>query len=161
MIKDVTASYQCDSVSHQAFSVQAQCFIDQYGNYTVPELIPVLGEEDAHVRKYLEKIARIFSHSKNISVEWKKHAGRKYRGQWRCQGEILLHSLIGLFSQPSSRPDQITLFFNKLVCSQAAYRAYKKLPAAEKQCVPGFNITSDQLFWVNLIMKTLIVPIFF
>ena len=33
----------------QAFSVQAQCFIDQYGNYTVPELIGILGEEDAHV----------------------------------------------------------------------------------------------------------------
>jgi len=33
----------------EAFSVQAQCFIDQYGNYTVPELIPILGEEDAHL----------------------------------------------------------------------------------------------------------------
>ena len=33
--------------------------------------------------------------------------------------------------------------------SQAAYRAYKKLPASEKECVPGFNLTSDQLFWVT------------
>jgi len=33
--------------------------------------------------------------------------------------------------------------------AKAAYRAYKKLPAAEKQCVPGFNLTSDQLFWVG------------
>lgn len=33
----------------EAFSVQAQCFIDQYGNYTVPELIGILGEEDAHL----------------------------------------------------------------------------------------------------------------
>ena len=32
---------------------------------------------------------------------------------------------------------------------KAAYEAYKKLPDAEKQCVPGFNFTSDQLYWVK------------
>ena len=32
---------------------------------------------------------------------------------------------------------------------KAAYEAYKRLPDAEKQCVPGFNFTSDQLFWVK------------
>jgi len=32
----------------EAFSVQAQCFIDQYTNYTVPELEDILGE-DAHL----------------------------------------------------------------------------------------------------------------
>ena len=33
--------------------------------------------------------------------------------------------------------------------SKAAYEAYKRLPDAEKQCVPGFNFTSDQLYWVK------------
>ena len=32
---------------------------------------------------------------------------------------------------------------------KAAYEAYKRLPEAEKQCVPGFNFTSDQLYWVE------------
>ena len=32
-----------------AFDERAQCFIDMYDNYTVPELIPILGD-DAHVR---------------------------------------------------------------------------------------------------------------
>ena len=35
----------------KAFSGEAQCFIDQYGNYTVPELEDILGE-DAHVSNF-------------------------------------------------------------------------------------------------------------
>ena len=31
----------------------------------------------------------------------------------------------------------------------AVYETYKRLPEAEKQCVPGFKFTSDQLFWVE------------
>ena len=39
---------------------------------------------------------------------------------------------------------------------KAAYEAYKRLPEAEKQCVPGFNFTSDQLFWVESVETLLI-----
>ena len=39
--------------SIDAFTERAQCFVNQYGNYSVPELIPILGEENAHVRNPL------------------------------------------------------------------------------------------------------------
>ena len=32
-----------------AFTEQAQCFVDQYGNYSVPEIASIVGEENAHV----------------------------------------------------------------------------------------------------------------
>jgi len=31
----------------------------------------------------------------------------------------------------------------------AVYETYNRLPEAEKQCLPGFNFTSDQLFWLG------------
>ena len=36
-----------------AFTVQAQCFVDQYGNYSVPEIASIVGEENAHVLPFL------------------------------------------------------------------------------------------------------------
>jgi len=33
----------------QGFASRAQCFIDQYGNFTVPELVDIVGEADAHL----------------------------------------------------------------------------------------------------------------
>ena len=32
--------------------------------------------------------------------------------------------------------------------TRAMFRAYERLPEERKECVPGFNFTSDQLFWV-------------
>ena len=37
---------------------------------------------------------------------------------------------------------------------RAGFRAYQHLPDEEKLCVPGFNFTSDQLFWVNIPLWT-------
>ena len=33
--------------------------------------------------------------------------------------------------------------------TKAVYRVYER-PEVEKKCIPGFNFTSDQLFWVEL-----------
>ena len=62
----------------------------------------------------------------------------EHRWQWRSQG----------WSQQKNEFLVISLR-NLLFQFQAAYRTYKKLPFSEKQCIPGFNLTSDQLFWVN------------
>ena len=59
---------------------------------------------------------------------------RKHCWQWRCKGTFQK------IPKNSCQP---------IKNSQAAYRAYKKLPSSEKECVPGFNLTSDQLFWVT------------
>ena len=36
--------------SIDAFTEEAQCYIDQYDNYYIEELFPIIGEDDAHVR---------------------------------------------------------------------------------------------------------------
>ena len=43
---------------------------------------------------------------------------------------------------------------------QAAYRTYKKLPFSEQQCIPGFNLTSDQLFWVTFQLIAFLICLF-
>ena len=34
----------------EAFTGQAQCFIDQYNNYTIDEIVDIVGADNAHVR---------------------------------------------------------------------------------------------------------------
>ena len=36
-----------------------------------------------------------------------------------------------------------------ITTAKAVFKTYESLPEAKKQCVPGFNFTSDQLFWVD------------
>ena len=46
--KDGNAVDWWSEATVEAFTERAQCFVDMYNNYTVPELIPILGN-DAHV----------------------------------------------------------------------------------------------------------------
>jgi predicted metalloendopeptidase len=43
------------------FTDHAQCYIDMYGNFSVPELIPPLNETDAHVRLHYIWTTEIFT----------------------------------------------------------------------------------------------------
>ena len=37
----------------EAFTGQAQCFIDQYNNYTIDEIVDIVGADNAHVIVYI------------------------------------------------------------------------------------------------------------
>ena len=44
----------------EAFTNQAQCFIDQYNNYTIPEIVDIVGLENAHVICHLKIVSNVF-----------------------------------------------------------------------------------------------------
>ena len=58
----------------EAFTVQAQCFIDQYNNYTIDEIVDIVGADNAHVIVYIflslfsfQFFAPFFSKTENFS----------------------------------------------------------------------------------------------
>ena len=54
--KNGNANSWWDSDTIRKFNEKAQCFVDMYGNYSVPELIPPLDAKDAHVWKSVYEI---------------------------------------------------------------------------------------------------------
>jgi len=65
----------------EEFTGKAQCFIDQYGNYSIPELVDILGEEDAHLNGKLTQ-------GENIADNGGLHeAFRAYMRSVESQGE--------------------------------------------------------------------------
>ena len=54
--KNGNANPWWDSETVEKFTEKAQCFIDMYDNYTVPELFSTLDPKDAHVRLVSSKL---------------------------------------------------------------------------------------------------------
>ena len=58
----------------EAFTVQAQCFIDQYNNYTIDEIVDIVGADNAHVIVYIFLIcfvyifSRLFFKTENLII---------------------------------------------------------------------------------------------
>merc|ERR1719305_2056308 len=82
---------------------------------------------------------------------WSKKEEKDYANRTKCLSEQYRSFTINYKGEPftlSGVHDQGENIADN-GGAKAAYRAYKKLPASEKECVPGFNLTSDQLFWVG------------
>ena len=48
--KDGNAKLWWSSETRTEFTKHAQCFVDMYDNFTLPELVPPMKKEEAHVR---------------------------------------------------------------------------------------------------------------
>jgi len=82
---------------------------------------------------------------------WSKKEEKDYANRTKCLSEQYRSFTINYKGEPftlSGVHDQGENIADN-GGAKAAYRAYKKLPSSEKECVPGFNLTSDQLFWVG------------
>ena len=51
----------------EAFTGQAQCFIDQYNNYTVDEIVDIVGADNAHAIVYIFLICFVYIFSRLFS----------------------------------------------------------------------------------------------
>jgi len=82
---------------------------------------------------------------------WKPSEVTEYNKRTQCLVEQYQNFSISYkgedYSQPWPAPAGENIADNG--GGMAVYETYKRLPDAEKQCVPGFNFTSDQLFWLG------------
>jgi len=82
---------------------------------------------------------------------WKSSEVTEYNKRTQCLVEQYQNFSISYegedYSQRNAAPAGENIADNG--GGMAVYETYKRLPEAEKHCVPGFNFTSDQLFWLG------------